>query len=115
MIGRFVDDYGIEYTISEQVWLMAPNQKFHILQWKAEGQYLLARNDADNQSAGNLYSRIDYLAFDQDMEPYQWGFCYSSFEAKSVTDARQAAVADRENPKTGCNGHPFSRMKPIEE
>lgn len=115
LVGRFVDDYGIRYTISEKEWLMEPNQRFEILEWNTEGQYALAKNHRDNGSDANRYSRIDFMLFGEEMKPFYWGFCFSAFNADSQSEARAVAIADRENPKTGCNGYPFSRMRKLNE
>ncbi len=112
LLGQFLDDYGIEYTITKQTWTMMPEQKFHILQWNPQEQYLLARNDTENASDQDLFTRIDYMIFDHQQKPYRWGFCMSAFDAKSRSQAEKIAIADRAHPKTGCNGFPFSRMKP---
>lgn len=111
MIGRFVDDYGINYSISENEWLMEPDQRFRILEWNVVEQYALAKNHSDNVSDANCYSRIDFILLDDDSDPYSWGFCFSTFNAESLSKARATVIADRKNPKTGCNGYPFSRMK----
>lgn len=112
LTGNFTDDYGIKYSISDSLWIQHPGTKYHILKWDREKQYIIARNDAQNKSDGNKYTRIDYMMF-QDMEPYQWGFCLSAYKAETDKDAEKMAVADRQNPKKGCNGYPFSRMKAL--
>jgi hypothetical protein len=47
------------------------------------------------------------------MEPYTWGYCFTVYNAVDTMTALQKAAADRNNPKKGCNGYPFSRMKRI--
>lgn len=108
--GSFTDDYNIKYTVTDSLWFQKPNAKYQILEHNAGKQYLLVRNDDSNASEGGLYSRIDYMLF-QNMAPYSWGFCLTSYDAKTPDEARMKAVADRSNPKKGCNGFPFSRMK----
>lgn len=110
--GRFTDDYGIKYSINDSLWTQLPDAKYHIIKWNPKEQYLLVRNDANNPSAGNLFTRIDYMEF-SNMEPYKWGFCLTVFDATSAQEAEKKATADRKNPKTGCGGFPFSRMKRI--
>lgn len=114
VIGSFTDDYSIEYVISEDLFLQKPNIRYHILEWSPSQQYLIARNDSANSYDAGLYSRIDWVKL-PNMEPYQWGFCLSAYNAPSADSARAVDIVDRENPKTGCNGYPFSRMKPIEQ
>jgi hypothetical protein len=87
-----------------------PNVKYHILSWDTAGKYLLARNDNKNPSEPGLYTRIDYMFFNK-MNPFLWGFCLTTYDAKSLGEAKSKADADRTNPRKGCNGFPFSRMK----
>ena len=49
------------------------------------------------------------------MEPYFWGFCLTVYDAATEKIAKKTAYVDRKNPKKGCNGYPFSRMKKVEE
>ncbi|MBS1729422.1 MAG: hypothetical protein JSS67_01455 [Bacteroidetes bacterium] len=108
--GNFSDDYDIQYTINDTVWLQYPNTKYHILFVDTNAQYILAKNDINNPTDKALYTRIDFMYF-QKMSPYTWGYCLSVFNAHSLEEAREKAAADRSNPRTGCNGYPFSRMK----
>jgi hypothetical protein len=108
--GDFMDDYGIRYSISDRVWMQHPNIKYHIIRCNTTEQYLIARNDHKNPSEAGLYTRIDYMSF-TGMAPYLWGFCLTVYNAKTDSLAETTAQADRKNPKKGCNGFPFSRMK----
>ena len=108
--GQFSDDYHIGYNISDTLWIQLPNVKYHILSCDTTAQYLLARNDDHNPSEPGLYTRIDYIRFNN-MKPFEWGFCLTVFDAKTMEEAKLKTTADRQNPKTGCNGFPFSRMK----
>ncbi|MXV15609.1 hypothetical protein [Hufsiella ginkgonis] len=110
--GSFTDDYGIKYTITDTLWTQLPRTRFHIIRWNTKDQYLVARNDAKNPGEPGLYTRIDYLQF-EGMDPWKWGFCLSAYDAANDSIAEATAVADRKNPKKGCNGYPFSRMKRI--
>ena len=108
--GDFMDDYGIRYSISDRVWIQQPSIKYHIIRCNRKEQYLIARNDHQNPSEAGLYTRIDYMSFDN-MAPYLWGFCLTVYNAKTDSLAETTAQADKKNPKKGCNGFPFSRMK----
>ena len=110
LLGNFLDDYGIRYSISDTLWTQLPNIRYHIIRWNIEEQYLLARNDDKNPSEPGLYTRIDYMSF-SNMEPYLWGFCLTVYNAANIEEARSKAKAERQNPRKGCNGFPFSRMK----
>lgn len=114
MAGSFADDYGIRYTINDTLWLQLPRTRFHIIRWNLAQQYLIARNDAGNPGDSGLYTRIDFMRFN-DMEPWRWGYCLTAYNAKSDTEAEATAAADRQNPKKGCNGFPFSRMKAVKQ
>ena len=108
--GKFVDDYGIRYTITPKVWTQHKGTKYHILSWNIKEQYIIAKNDKNNPSGGGLFTRIDYMLY-ENMKPFNWGFCLTVYDANSQTEAEQKAIADRSNPKKGCGGFPFSRMK----
>lgn len=110
--GKFEDDYGIRYKINDSIWTQLPKTNYHILKHNSEGQYLIARNDKSNSSEGGLYTRIDYMKF-SNMKPYEWGFCLSVYNAETDSLAETAYQADRQNPRKGCNGFPFSRMKRV--
>jgi len=111
--GNFADDYGIRYTINDTVFIQHPRTKYHIIKWDTKGQYIVARNDNQNPGEKGLYTRIDYMQF-SNMDPWKWGFCLSVYDAPTDVVAETTAKADRQNPKKGCNGFPFSRMKRIE-
>ena len=112
-VGNFMDDYGIKYSITDSVWTQLPKTKYYIIKWNAAQQYLIAKNDTANKSDKGLYTRIDYMQF-QGMEPFRWGFCLTAYDATSDSEAEATAAADRKNPRKGCNGFPFSRMKKTE-
>ncbi len=108
--GNFEDDYGVRYTINDTLWTQHPSAKYHIIRCDTTEKYLLVQNDSTNKSDGGLYTRIDYMSF-TGMEPFHWGFCLTIYDATTPERAIAAAAADRKNPKKGCGGYPFSRMK----
>jgi hypothetical protein len=112
-IGNFTDDYGIKYTITDTLWIQQPRTRFHIIKWNKKEQYLIARNDVKNPGEGGLYTRIDFMQF-SGMAPWLWGYCLTVYDAKTDAAAEAVAIADRKNPRKGCNGYPFSRMKRVE-
>lgn len=112
--GSFMDDYKITYTINDTLWTQKPNAKYHIIKWNEKEQYIIARNDKNNPSDGGLYTRIDYMTF-ENMAPFLWGFCLSAYNAETEAAAEAVKIADRANSRKGCNGFPFSRMKRVEE
>lgn len=110
MRGRFSDDYGNRFEISDTLFAQRPHGRFHLVEWHVPEQYVIARNDAANPSDPGLWTRIDWMRF-EGMPPYTWGFCLTAFRAPSREVARATPAPDRAAPRTGCNGYPFSRMK----
>ena len=110
LLGAFEDDYGIEYSISEQLWYQHPNAKYRIARWQTNAQYLIAQNDGANPSDAGLWTRIDWIAL-TDMLPYEWAFCMSAYAASTAEEAERTGLAQGDKPRTGCNGYPFSRMR----
>jgi hypothetical protein len=110
LVGKFTDDYGINYNITNSIWEQQPGGKYAILKYDSAGRYFIAKNISGNTKDAGLYSRIDIMKFDN-MEPYTWGFCYTVYQLKTFAEAEKAATADRQNPRKGCGGFPFSRMK----
>ena len=110
VLGNFTDDYGIKYSIRDTLWTQHPNIKYHVISWNVEGHYLIAKNGTGHKGNEGKYTRIDFMTFDG-TEPWRWGFCLTNYKADSDIEALATATADRKNPKIGCNGYPFSRMK----
>jgi len=113
MKGKFIDDYGISYTITDSCFVVEPSDRYRIIKWDKDSQFILAqndKNDKNNKTNKGLYTRIDYMSF-TGMEPYTWGFCLTVYDAKDTAAALETPSADRNIPKKGCNGYPFSRMK----
>lgn len=110
MIGTFEDDYGVTYRIDQTSWRMGSDYLFAIKKCFPSNQYLIAQNHAGNPDGARLWSRIDWILL-TDQGVYKWAFCLSAYDAESAVEAESAEIADRLNPKEGCNGFPFSRMK----
>ena len=108
--GNFTDDYGIRYRISDTTFEQLPDVKYYILKWDTANRYIITQNSASNPSEKSLYSRIDYMPF-TGMEPWHWGFGLTRYDAASAAIAEASPAAGRDNPRKGCNGYPFSRMK----
>ena len=108
--GKFEDDYGIEYRITSTQFIQEPRIIYNIMEWNTKEQYIITQNAATNPSEPSLFTRIDYVALNN-MEPFSWGFCYTTYNAASASAAKATIAADKTNPKKGCGGYPFSRMK----
>ena len=113
VLGTFEDDYGIAYTVSPRLWHQRPDARYHVVRWNAEAQYLIARNDAGNPTDGGRWARIDWVAL-HDMAPYTWAFCLTTYDAPTAAAAEAIPPAQRDTPRTGCGGYPFSRMRPTD-
>ena len=74
-------------------------------------RYFVAQNDAANPSDGGLWTRIDWMPL-TNMAPYSWGFCMTAYRAATRELARATPPPNPATPRTGCNGFPFSRMRP---
>jgi hypothetical protein len=113
LLGRWEDDYEINYMLTSTLWTQFPNSSYQVLKWNTPGEYLIAQNASSNPSGGGLWTRIDWMKLN-DMAPYEWAFCISAYEEITPYTADLVTIADRSNPKSGCNGHPFSRMKRVD-
>lgn len=109
-LGNFTDDYKIRYTITKTTFTQHPGVHYRLLFYNEKEQYFIAQNDTSNISDGGLYTRIDMMRFNN-MEPWLWGFCLTAYREATMEAAINTAAADRSNPRKGCGGYPFSRMK----
>lgn len=115
MIGLFEDDYEIQYSVSDSTFILLPKDVYYIQKWELSQQYLITRNDSSNAFDPGKWTRIDWIKL-EDMEPFEWAFCLSVFNANSAQDAESMGEnVNPETPRTGCNGFPFSRMKRVSE
>lgn len=110
MLGAFEDDYRSRHAITEASWTQSEYATYHVVRWNADGEYLIARNDAANPADGGRWTRIDWMRL-SGMEPYTWAYCISTWNAATADEAEAVTVARRDTPRTGCGGHPFTRMK----
>lgn len=113
MMGDFIDDYDGRFSISATEFFQQPGNRYRITAWHPEGQYLIAQNGAGNRSGAGLWTRIDWVKL-EGMAPWEWGFCFSAYDAPTAAAAEATMVVNRESPRAGCNGHPFSRMKRLD-
>lgn len=114
LLGAFADDYESRHTITADSWTQERYATYHVVRWNVEGQYLVARNDATNREDAGKWTRIDWMRL-EGMPPYAWAYCISVWNAATPEEAEAASsLARRETPRTGCGGHPFTRMKRAE-
>ncbi len=110
LLGEFVDDYGIRYVVTEELWVQGEDTRFHIAEWNDPGRFIIARNGVENPGEAGLWTRIDWVLLESGSE-FEWAFCYAIYDAVSQEAARAASPSHRETPRSGCNGFPFSRMR----
>jgi hypothetical protein len=110
LLGRFVDDYGISHLITDTSWTLGGRDRYRIVFSNDSAQYLIAKNDSANTADPGKWSRIDWTRL-ANMPNYEWAFCLIEYQADSRTEAESNTSADREHPRIGCNGFPFSRMR----
>jgi hypothetical protein len=108
-MGRWIDDYGGQYIITDSLWTHGRN-RYHVLQWVSDSLFLVARNDSANAGERGLYTRIDWMPL-TDMAPWRWAYCLSAYRAPSPDSARRTTTADRTSPRVGCHRFPFSRLR----
>ena len=113
VVGSFDDDYGSRHVVTREVWMHGKSARYEIVRWNAKEQYLIAQNNFSNPSDGLLWSRIDWMPLDN-MAPFTWAFCMSAYKAKTLKEAEETTIANREMPKTGSGGFPFTRMKKVD-
>ncbi len=112
-LGRFTDDYGGTHVVSRTEWQQGTKARYTIVAWHPEGRYLIAQNGPDNPGAPGKWTRIDWVLL-EGMAPWTWAFCFSAYEAPTRDSAEATRIAKPETPRTGCNGFPYSRLKPAE-
>ena len=119
LMGAFEDDYGIGYTVTPSAWTQQPGGTYAVVRWDARARTALVRRTGG--PLAGTFSRIDWVALPPGSDgtrapdggaPFAWAFCYAAYDVPTLQEARQAPASDRSRPRTGCGGHPFSRMRP---
>jgi hypothetical protein len=113
VVGDFEDDYGNRFTITPDLWTLHDSARYHVESWHPADRFVVLRNDKANPSEPGLWTRIDWVEL-EGLAPWRWAFCMSVYDAPSADAAAASTAADPATPRTGCNGYPFSRMKPVE-
>jgi hypothetical protein len=109
--GRFIDDYNGSHEVTDSIWHQGRGAVYRIVKWDSAARYVIAQNGAANPSDPLKWTRIDWIYLDG-MPPYTWAFCFSAFNAPTADSAEATRVARPDTPRTGCNGFPYSRLKP---
>lgn len=111
LLGAFDDDYAAGPTITATRWEQGTGTVYLPVVWYTANEYVIARNAPGNTTAPGRFTRIDWMPLAGNA-PYQWAYCLSVFDAPTADSAAAVRIADRANPRTGCNGFPFTRLKP---
>lgn len=112
MLGRFTDDYDIDYLITPTLFQLGKSSRYNITEWNIGERHIIARADSSNAKDAMKWVRIDWMEF-ANMKPYEWGFCLATWTASTVAEAKAASISNRSSPKDGCGGYPFSRMRRV--
>jgi hypothetical protein len=113
VIGVFRDDYGSTYRLSDTLFEHLPRARYRIVEWQPSEQFFIAQNDSGNPGEPGRWTRVDWMPLPA-MAPWEWGFCLTAWNAASADAARATPSADRSNPRSGCGGHPFTRMQRVQ-
>jgi len=111
LLGEFEDDYGNRFSVSTDEWALHGSARYLVEHWDAAAQFVILQNHESNPGEAGMWTRIDWVDL-PGMAPWGWAFCMSVYDAPSAEAAEAVTTADRAAPRTGCNGFPFSRMKP---
>lgn len=111
LLGAFTDDYGTHYQITAESFNEGASA-YRVVAWHADSLYLLAQNADSTPGGGARWSRFDWVLL-PDQGAYTWGYCHSAWRAPTLDSARATQVVNRSVPRTGCNGHPFTRMQRV--
>ena len=111
MVGHFVDDYGIRYSITPDSWTQGREARYSVVAWDQAARQVLVRSSVATAAGSDLWTRIDWVELDGPDGEYPWAFCYGAYDQGGREAAQSAPASERRSPRTGCNGFPFSRMK----
>jgi hypothetical protein len=110
--GSFVDDYGSTHTISAAEWRQDAYTRTQIFRWNPTARYILGRSIPKDSTKASGWVRIDWIKLDS--PPYTWAYCIIAYDKPDAAAAEAVTTAKPDTPRTGCNGFPFTRLKPAE-
>lgn len=108
--GAFVDDYGSTHTISAAEWRQDAYTRTQIVRWNPSARYILGRSIPKDSSGSAGWVRIDWIPLDS--PPYTWAYCIIAYDKPDAASAEAVTTAKPDTPRTGCNGFPYTRLKP---
>jgi hypothetical protein len=122
IIGKYEEkgeEYRAYHVINEQTWTIECNGEkplvFNLLRIEEpseENNYvglILAQNDSQNQFNPNLYSKFNFMYYEDSL----W-YCQIAFDTESKGDAASRECADKTAPETGgCGKFRWSKLVPL--
>lgn len=109
VFGVWDDPFGGQTEVDHQQ-IRGDFGLWHVIDHDNAAGWILARNDAGNAFAPDLYSRFD-VTFDGT----GWHYCQSAFDAPTEADALAAPAADATDLAAGCGGgFPWTAWSPAQ-
>ena len=110
--GNYMDNFGSSHTITQTEWDDGFGI-FHILTYSNAADFLVARNDSGNAFNPDLFSRFNWVFFQNDLYYRQ-----SPNDAPTEAEAGATDTADRTDPPNGGCGlpdfdFPWSLLTPL--
>jgi hypothetical protein len=109
-VGSFEDDYGERAFFGAGSVVQLPYGRLHVERWNIPEGYFVAQNDSTNKYDPGTWARVDFIRL-TGMPPWEWAYCLSAYNAPTADSAEATRIARPDTPRTGCNGHPFTRLK----
>ena len=108
--GTWMDGWGMTHTIDDEIWVQslsgASDLVFHITQFDNAEEFLIARNDSDNEYGADLWSRFDWTTWNGSV----W-YCQTAYDAASEADALSTPRADDSDPaSSGCGEFAWTEL-----
>ncbi len=108
--GEFTDDYGSRHVIGPGEWRQDAYTRTQIVRWNAASRYLIGRSIPEDSTQTAGWVRIDWIPLDS--PPYTWAYCIIAYDKPDAASAEAVTTAKPETPRTGCNGYPYTRLRP---
>lgn len=106
--GAFVDQFFYTYEIDATSWdFYGSGTPGTITSWDNDAGWFVGQNSAKDKYNPDLWSRVDFVA-----DGEGWLLCQIGFAAKTEADAIAAKPADATDVAKGCNGFPWSELRP---
>jgi hypothetical protein len=105
LAGSYVDNWGTEHTIDNDLWLQG-SSAFQIISYNNATGTIIAQNDSENEYNPDLWSRFDWATVDGQL----W-YCQTAYAAETEEAARATPEADASAPaEAGCGGFGWTQL-----